>query len=387
MTTTDDVAETFLPAAAARRAFVRRLLAWFRRAARDLPWRRTSDLYAIWISEVMLQQTQVATVIPYYQRFLRQFPDVRTLADADEQVVLRLWEGLGYYRRARQLHAAAQQIVSLHGGEFPRDFDAVRSLPGIGRYTAGAILSIGTGAKLPILEANTIRVLSRLAALRDDPASSSGQKQLWALAEAILPSRDVGHFNQALMELGSEICTPKSPACDRCPVRMHCRAFASGSQHEIPLAAKKTKYEDVTEVAVVVRRGRQVLVRQCLPGERWAGLWDFPRFVANGDVTAGVLLQTGVAIESVQKLTMLKHGVTRFRITLEVFEAQTTRVRRQSSKGTAAIRWVSVEELATLPLSVTGRKIARLFNEDLPLIRQTDPSAAARRADNRRKRR
>jgi A/G-specific adenine glycosylase len=371
MSTTDDAPETFLPDAAERRAFARRLLAWFRREARDLPWRGTSDLYAIWISEVMLQQTQVATVIPYYQRFLRQFPDVRTLADADEQAVLRLWEGLGYYRRARQLHAAARQIVAEHNGHFPRDFAAVRALPGIGRYTAGAILSIGTGARLPILEANTIRLLSRLAAMRDDPASTLGQKQLWALAEAILPSRYVGHFNQALMELGSEVCTPKLPACDRCPLRMHCRAFASGSQHEIPLAAKKTKYEEVTEVAVVVRRGRQVLVRQCQPGERWAGLWDFPRFVANGDVPASVLKQTGVAIESAEKLTKLKHGVTRFRITLEVFEAQAKQARRHARNGKGPIRWVSVEELATLPLSVTGRKIARLHVVDLP--RNTNP--------------
>jgi A/G-specific adenine glycosylase len=379
-------AESFLPSATERRAFARRLLAWFRRAARDLPWRETNDLYAIWISEVMLQQTQVATVIPYYQRFLHQFPDVRTLAAADEQAVLRLWEGLGYYRRARQLHAAARQIVALHGGDFPSEFAAVRSLPGIGRYTAGAILSIGTGARLPILEANTIRVLSRLAAMRSDPASSSGQKQLWSLAEAILPSREVGHFNQALMELGSEVCTPKSPVCDRCPVRMHCRAFAAGAQHEIPLPAKKTKYEDVAETAVVVRRSRQVLVRQCQPGERWAGLWDFPRFAANGDVPTGVLVQTGVAIERAEKLTTIKHGVTRFRITLEVFEAQATRARRHTSNGKGDLRWVLVEELAALPLSVTGRKIARLFSEKLPLIRRTAPSAAVRRAGIRRKR-
>src|SRR5687768_8168178 len=189
-----------------RTLLTRKLLAWFDRSARDLPWRRTSDLYAIWISEVMLQQTQVATVIAYFERFLHRFPDVGSLAAADEQQVLRLWEGLGYYRRARQLHAAARKIVAEHGGQFPRSYEAVRGLPGIGRYTAGAILSIGLDQRLPILEANTIRVLSRLIALRDDPRTTRSQAPLWQVAEEILPAADCGAFNQALMELGSEIC-------------------------------------------------------------------------------------------------------------------------------------------------------------------------------------
>jgi A/G-specific adenine glycosylase len=386
MTLPDTPAPRFPASAAERRAVARRLVAWFRREARELPWRRTSDLYAIWISEVMLQQTQVATVVAYYQRFLGQFPNVRSLAAADEQSVLRLWEGLGYYRRARQLHAAARQIVAAHGGRFPTDFAAVRALPGIGRYTAGAILSIGTGARLPILEANTVRVFSRLAALVGDPATTAGQKQLWTIAEQILPARDVGHFNQALMELGSEICTPKAPACDRCPVRMHCRAFAAGKQHEIPRPVKKTQYEDAAEIAVVVRRGRRVLVRQCQSGERWAGLWDFPRFPAGGGVADGVLSLTGIAVANAERLTTIKHGVTRFRITLEVFEAEAASAPRRGINGERATRWVSVEQLADLPLSVTGRKIAQLLADDLPLIRQTAPSVAPRRAGSRRKR-
>lgn len=362
MTKDDTAGQPFPATAAERRAFARRLLAWFRSSARDLPWRRTSDLYAIWISEVMLQQTQVATVIAYYQRFLRQFPDVRSLAAADEQAVLRLWEGLGYYRRARQLHAAARQIVAQHGGEFPREFAEVLALPGIGRYTAGAILSIGTDARLPILEANTIRVFSRLATLQEDPTTTAGQKRLWTIAEQILPTRDVGHFNQALMELGSEICTPKAPACDRCPVRMHCRAFAAGKQEEFPPAARKTRYEQVTEVAVVIRRGRRVLLRQCQPSERWAGLWDFPRFAKGGDLAGSVLSLTGMNVTSPQRLTTIKHSVTRFRITLEVFEAQPVAHSPTIKPGSkSAARWVAVGDLAELPLSVTGRKIARLI--------------------------
>src|SRR5205823_5405848 len=179
-------------------------------AARDLPWRRTRDLYAIWISEIMLQQTQVATVIPYFERFFTRFPDVAALAAADEHDVLQLWEGLGYYRRARQLHAAAKQIMAEHRGQFPISYDDVRLLPGIGRYTAGAILSIGLDQRLPILEANSVRVLSRLTAYRGDVNSVAGRQKLWEVAESILPQRDCGTFNQAVMELGSEICTPRS---------------------------------------------------------------------------------------------------------------------------------------------------------------------------------
>src|SRR5262245_49092677 len=248
-----------------RTALVKNLLAWFQRNARDLPWRRTRDLYAIWISEIMLQQTQVATVIPYWKRFLARFPDVASLAAADEHEVLRLWEGLGYYRRARQLHAAARQIVKHHAGNFPASYEAVRSLPGIGRYTAGAILSIGLDQRLPILEANTVRVLSRLTAYRGDIASTAGQKHLWTVAESILPARRCGAFNQALMELGSQICTPRSPECQRCPVAELCAAREQNLVSRIPRPAKQTNYVDVTELAVVIRSGNRVALRRCQP--------------------------------------------------------------------------------------------------------------------------
>ena len=383
---------------ATRRSLARRLTAWFKQAARDLPWRRTSDLYSIWVSEIMLQQTQVQTVIPYYNRFLATFPGVADLAAADEQHVLRLWEGLGYYRRARQMHAAAQIVMTNHGGQFPGTYDAVRSLPGIGRYTAGAVLSIGLGSRLPILEANTIRVLSRLSAFRGEPASTAGQKYLWSLAEAILPAKDVGIFNQALMELGSEICAPKAPQCQRCPVAIHCQAFAEGAQDQIPLAPKKTNYEALTEVAVVVNRGPRVLVRQCQPGERWAGLWDFPRFksMANGDtlvhaqgIAARVEELTGLRVASGPLLTTFRHGVTRFRITLHCFQAKYLGTSTHSlskelptrSVSEGSIRWVTREDLSQLPLSTTGRKISQL----LQAPPRTSRAAAVRRGGSRRK--
>lgn len=354
-----------LTAPAARRRFARSLLAWFDAYARDLPWRRTRDLYSIWVSEIMLQQTQVATVIGYYERFLQAFPDVAALAAAPEQQVLRLWEGLGYYRRARQLHAAAKVIVSQHEGEFPRSYEAVRALPGIGRYTAGAILSIGLDQRLPILEANTIRVFSRLIALRADPRTTASQARLWQVAEEIQPADRCGAFNQALMELGSELCTPKEPDCEHCPVAAQCAAREENLTGQIPLAAKKMKYEDVTETAVVVRRRGKFLVRECQPGERWAGLWDFPRFASLTAKEVGWLdaarehLQNwlGVQIEPQAHLATTRHGVTRFRITLHVLDARWL----SGGQPSESLRWVNRTELALLPLSVTGRKIAGML--------------------------
>ena len=203
------------------------------------------------------------------------------MAQADERQVLRLWEGLGYYRRARQLHQAARQIVADHDGRFPSDPQAVQRLPGIGRYTAGAILSIALDQRRPILEANTVRVFSRLLAYDGQTTSSAGQKLLWAAAEAVLPAHDVGRFNQALMELGSEVCRGRAPACDVCPAAGLCRAQLRGLQNEIPRPKPRPQFEEVSEAAVLVRRRGRVLLIQWPEGRRWAGLWDFPRFAVH----------------------------------------------------------------------------------------------------------
>jgi A/G-specific adenine glycosylase len=357
---------TALPDAAWQQRFRRRLLAWFRRHARDLPWRHTRDPYAVWVSEIMLQQTQVATVIGYYARFLQAFPTIVDLAAADEQQVLRQWEGLGYYRRARQMHQAARVIVDQHGGRFPRDPQTIRGLPGIGRYTAGAIASIAWDASEPILEANTIRLFSRLLAYRDDPARSEGQRTLWAFAEQLLPRKDCGAFNQALMELGSEICTPRNPQCPQCPVRQLCPTNAAGLQDEIPLPAKRTVYEELLEAALVVRRNGCVLLRCCGPEERWAGMWDFPRFpvrrqrgkafVAEAVRQAAEL--TGQRVELGEHLTTIKHGVTRYRITLVCHEARWI----DGPPDRGDLRWVEPRHLDQIPLNVTSRKISRMLS-------------------------
>jgi A/G-specific adenine glycosylase len=317
--------------AAQKRALQLKLLAWYSKHARELPWRKSRDPYRVWISEVMLQQTQVATVERYFVRFVQAFPNVAALAAADEQEVLRLWEGMGYYRRARQMHAAAQKIVKELGGRFPRTIEELRALPGIGRYTAGAITSIAFDERAPILEANTIRLLSRLIAYRDDPLATTGQRVLWQTAEDILPKANVSQFNQAL----SEIPRPKA----------------------------RKSYTEVREAAVIVRKNGSVLMRQCGADERWAGLWDFPRFAveaegplfAKDEIVNKLRAQTGVECTPGAVLKTLRHGVTRFRITLDCYAAAYV-----SGRVRANARWTPLAKLPTLPLNTTGRKLANL---------------------------
>ncbi|MEM9352618.1 MAG: A/G-specific adenine glycosylase [Planctomycetota bacterium] len=353
-----------------RRKLRRRLLAWYAKEARDLPWRRNPSPYRVWVSEVMLQQTQVETVRPYFDRFLQRFPTVEDLADADEQEILRLWEGLGYYRRARGLHAAAKVVVAEHGGEFPTDLTALQKLPGIGRYTAGAILSIACDQPAPILEANTIRLFCRLIGCRDQPTEGPTQKRLWAFAEEVLPRTRAGDFNQALMELGALVCTPKAPKCGECPVAGLCAANLAGAQETIPAAKPRKQFEELREAAVLVRRNGAVLLRLCGESERWAGLWDFPRFplesegplFARDELASKVQSQTGVRVEPGALVQTLRHGVTRYRITLDCYEARYAGGRLRSSAD-GGVRWVPIPEIDDYPLNTTARKLAKLLSE------------------------
>lgn len=275
------------------------LLAWFRRGHRDLPWRRTRDPYAIWISEIMLQQTRVDTVKAYFHRFMTELPTVQALAAAPEDQVLTLWSGLGYYSRARNLHAAAGEIVTRYGGRFPREAEAVRALPGIGPYTAGAILSIAFAQRAPILDGNVIRVLARLRALTERPDSAAGKRLYWSLAEALVPparaapdsggsgdsgegeaasgpQNDPGDFNQALMELGATVCLPQRPVCLVCPLAELCQARLTGDPEAYP-PKKEAKAVPVVEMAALVvrARGRVLLCRRPSLG-LWGGLWEPP---------------------------------------------------------------------------------------------------------------
>jgi A/G-specific adenine glycosylase len=353
--------------------FRQRLLAWYDKHARVLPWRQNRDAYRIWLSEVMLQQTTVAMATPYFERFAAEFPTVHHLAAADEQRILRLWEGLGYYRRARGLHAAAKQVVAEHGGKFPRDVVSLMRLPGVGRYTAGAVASFAYDTPAPIVEVNTLRVLARLTAFSDDPASTIGQRFIWKTAEELVPRKGAGRFNYALMELGAVVCKPAQPQCESCPVASHCAAFLNGLQNELPRLAAKPKPTAIREAAVVVRKNDHVLLRQRAKGERWEGMWDFPRFelasegplFVRDELIAKVREQTGVAVEPGGLLKTLKHGVTRFRITLDCYDARPAGGRVRSTTA-RPVRWTPLTDLAHLPLSVSGRTIANLIGTPLP---------------------
>jgi A/G-specific adenine glycosylase len=345
--------------------FRRNLTAWYARHARPLPWRKTADPYRIWISEIMLQQTTVAAVVPYFERFLKRFPTLAALAEAKEEEVLRLWEGLGYYSRARNIHKAARLIVEKRQGEFPEEVAALRELPGIGRYTAGAIASFAFDRRAPLLEANTLRLYCRLLGYRGDPRSAAGQKVLWDFAERIVPRKHPGLFNQALMELGATVCTPENPNCQQCPVRTSCAALANGWQREIPLRAARAAPTNVTEVAVAVHRDGRYLMLKRPPGERWAGLWDFVRFAwEDGEgqsparIAGAVHRHAGVEVAVAEQIAEIRHSVTRFKITLCCWAAEWTGGEIERASGEH--RWVAPQRFARMPLSVTGRKLARL---------------------------
>ena len=351
----------------------KKLKAWFVANQRDMPWRLDRDPYKIWVSEIMLQQTQVETVRPYFERFLRRFPNVAALAQAEEQEVLKHWEGLGYYRRARNLHAAAREIVAHHQAQFPRELEQAMALPGVGRYTAGAVLSIAYGVRTPILEANTIRLFSRLLALRGDPRTAEAQQRLWNAAEQILPRGDCGWFNQALMELGSLICRPKEPRCDECALRSACEAYRVGAQSVIPAGSRKPTPQNKTEAVIMLFKGNRVLMRNVPTGERWAGLWDFVRFevtrlpnladhkTLDEQLLQGIFQITGLSLTELYTLPTLRHGVTRFRIELlcrwgviEVGSGQ-----RLSTSQAHKWKWAPVSELELLPLSTTAAIMAQ----------------------------
>ncbi|HEY1189455.1 MAG TPA: A/G-specific adenine glycosylase [Gemmata sp.] len=348
-----------------------KLLNWFDQHQRDLPWRRTAtgertgtrDAYRVWVSEVMLQQTTVAAVVPYFERFLTALPNVRALAEADEQRVLKLWEGLGYYRRARHLHAAAKALVAAYGDALPDDPEAWDALPGVGRYILGAVLSQAFDRPLPIVEANSLRVLARLFGYPGDPREGAGKVWVWGAAEAVLPATRAGDFNQALMELGALVCTPTAPACGACPVAVNCGAKRSGSQEVIPPKKKPAKITEVAEVGVVVRDGERLLLCQ-RPADagRWQNMWEVPHAprAAGEDLGAAAVRVakelTGFDIEPGAEVLTVKHSVTRYAITLVCLEA-VVRGGAFVPGGYARGEWVTPAELAEHPVSSPQRKL------------------------------
>ena len=350
------------PAASLRSA----LLRWYRRERRDLPWRRTRDPYRVWISEAMLQQTRVETVIPYYERFLARFPDVGALADARMDDVLGVWQGLGYYSRARNLKRAAEQVRDRFGGALPDTAETLRELPGVGRYTAGAVASIAFDQPEPIVDGNVARVLSRIHGLRDDVKSPGGQARLWEEAGGLVRGRSPGDLNQALMELGATVCTPRSPACGRCPARGLCAARCSGDPEALPVNAKRPRVLAVDAVAAwLERRGRALAVKRPEAG-LLGGLWDLPGDdLASGEPPAAGLRRAlrervGLDVGPVRKLGTVEHAFTHRRLRLHVYRCQ-AEAGRVRLRGFDAHRWVA--SLEALPTGRVTRKALGLLPE------------------------
>jgi A/G-specific adenine glycosylase len=351
------------------RRIAENLLRWFRAHARDLPWRRTRDPYAIWISEVMLQQTQVKTVVPYWERWMARLPTVQALARASEHRVLKLWEGLGYYSRARNLHRAAKLITAGHGGEFPEDFEAVLALPGVGRYTAGAVCSIAFNQPHPVVDGNVIRVLTRLFGLRGNPKERPTNEKLWGLATELvqvahqLDAHDgCSHFNQSVMELGATICLAQNPRCGECPVRRSCVARLANSVARFPEVPRRAASTGRRVAAFVLECGGRYLVRQRPARVVNQGLWEFPNIELNDGLTLAELARKhlGLDLSRARALSTIRHTITRYRITLEVFRCPASR--RSGTDG----RWLTLRELQKLPFPSAHRRILEQICQDAP---------------------
>jgi len=337
--------------------FAARLLRWFDRHGRhDLPWQHPRTPYRVWLAEIMLQQTQVATVIPYYRRFLRRFPSIRSLATARQDDVLGLWSGLGYYARARNLHAAAKEIATRHGGRFPRDFEAVAALPGIGRSTAGAILAQAFGQRRPILDGNARRVFARHAGVEGWPGEPAVQEQLWRISTGHLPRKRLVDYTQALMDLGATLCVSRRPRCNECPLRGDCRALARDRVHAIPAPRpRKARPRRRAHLLLIEnRQGAILMERRPSPGI-WGGLWCPPLLndvqLASGSWASELLAQAGAA----QALPALRHAFTHFDL-----ELQPLRIVIDAAPSIAEPdrgRWVTLSELRALGLPTPIRKL------------------------------
>ena len=332
-----------------------RLLAWYTIHARKLPWRQTNDPYAIWISEIMLQQTRAATVIPYWTRWMQTFPDVRTLARVNPTRVLKLWAGLGYYSRARNLQQSAREIIKGHDDKLPRDAQSLQSLPGIGRYTAGAICSIAFNQPEPILDGNIIRVLTRLFTIGDNPKSADTARRLWALArQFVTTTTEHGILNQALMELGATVCRPRNPLCSKCPLKRSCTALRQGEPETYPCGKRRLKMLERHWRVLVIKDKGEFLIRQRPKGELNAGLWEFPTLESEDSCAPANWATTlaGTPVVRPRQISTLSHSITRYRISIGVWE---TGLRKSRPPG----HWMTQTDLEQIPLAGAHRKVLR----------------------------
>lgn len=343
-----------------------RLLAWYNKNKRPLPWRDHADVYAVWVSEIMLQQTRVETVIPYFEKWMRLFPTAHALAKASEQDVLNAWEGLGYYSRARNLHKAAKIVVKDYGGNLPAELTDLIKLPGIGRYTAGAIASIAFGRDEPALDGNLKRVYVRLFNMEEPVVSSKGEKLLWDIARQNLPKGKAGDFNQALMDLGAMICIPKNPRCLICPLTELCEAREMGTQELRPvMKPKKVVPHYIHAAGVIVKRGKVLLAQRPSSG-LLAGMWEFPNGRVGGDPAGELVkaLKSGYSLKVRRKeaLGVLQHAYTHFKVIVHVFCCEFS-----SAVNKKNLKWVSLKELDDYPMGKVDRQIAIMVYNELAL--------------------
>jgi len=337
-----------------------RLLAWYHKNKRTLPWRGHPDPYAVWVSEIMLQQTRVETVIPYFERWMRLFPTVRALADASEREVLNAWEGLGYYSRARNLHKAATVIVREHGGKLPESMAELLQLPGIGKYTAGAIASIAFGADEPALDGNLKRVYARLFDVAIPADTPAGERALWEIARKNLPKGRAGDFNQALMDLGAALCIPKHPRCPLCPLAELCKARENGTQELRPVKRPKKSLPHHVHAAGVIQRGGKVLLARRPSKGLLGGMWEFPNGRVKGEPAEALAqaLEAGyrLKVRGKEALGVVQHAYTHFKVTVHAFRCDLLAISDDEN-----LRWVAVGKLDEYPMGKVDRRIAELL--------------------------
>ena len=341
-----------------------KLLPWYHANKRILPWRGHPSAYAVWVSEIMLQQTRVEAVIPYFERWMHLFPNVQALANASEQEVLNAWEGLGYYSRARNLHKAAKIVADQYNGEIPRDLEKLRALPGIGRYTVGAIASIAFGMDLPALDGNIKRVYARIFDVTEPVDTSAGEKILWELAEKQLPRGHAGDYNQALMDLGATICIPKNPRCLICPLMKLCKARQNGTQNQRPVKTPKKEVPHYVHAAAVIIERNKVLLAQRPSQGLLGGMWEFPNGRVDGDPAAGLAkvlkigYKLGVKLNRVKPKEMgtVEHGYTHFSVTVHIFPCELIFM-----PGETNLKWVSLNKLDAYPMGKIDRQIAQMI--------------------------
>ncbi|HXV18874.1 MAG TPA: A/G-specific adenine glycosylase, partial [Candidatus Omnitrophota bacterium] len=329
-----------------------KLLAWFEKNKRPLPWRRHYRPYDVWVSEIMLQQTQMDTVLPYFERWMKSFPTLRSLADSDEKKVLKHWEGLGYYSRARNLHYTAKEIIEKHGGHFPDQYESILALKGVGRYTAGAIASIAFNQERPIVDGNVIRVLARLFAIDKAFDQGNNKEIFWSLQEKLIPKGQARFFNQALMELGALVCTPQNPSCVVCPVRTFCKAYANDEVEKYPIRKKRKKMVKVTAAALVLQKGGKYFIHRRPVGKIMGGLWEFPEWkLAKGQQ---------LPFKRLKLIGQIKRNYTHHLETLRVFKAPANGLKWINDKKSWESAWVTKDQFHQYPFSSAHLKITKL---------------------------